>query len=321
MEETMSRTEAKKTNAITTSRLAATIAFVGISYVLPLVARGQPVPESVYPAPLPGDGMPFSESRNSKSSDFWGDDRSTARGVGAAFEVRYSTDHIFRGFERFETETEDKLNLQLNGKIKLDLGKLPHPYIEGFVNIAESDPISSFQEVRPTIGFDWALRPFILSAGHTNYIFPDREALDTNEVFLKLQFDDSDILRRDRPLFSPYVLGVFDYDTYDGVYAEVGLRHSVSIDSIDLVLTLEGHVSYVNGHDLFAVDPTSDDNSGFQHYQVGLSAVWGLNQLMNIPDRFGRWSVVGYLNYTDGIDNDLINTTQLWGGAGFRLDF
>jgi hypothetical protein len=76
----------------------------------------------------------------------------------------------------------------------------------------------------------------------------------------------------------------------------------------------------VNGHDLFALDP-EENNSGFQHWQVGLTAKYTLNTLLNIPDRFGKMSVTGFLNYTDSIDEDLIADDQLWGGAGFSLEF
>ncbi|HMO26219.1 MAG TPA: hypothetical protein PKB10_08115, partial [Tepidisphaeraceae bacterium] len=107
-------------------------------------------------------------------------------------EARYMTDYVFRGIERFEVPgAEDRLNLQVHSKFTMDLGKLPHPFLELFVNVAENDPISSFQEIRPTLGFDWPIRPFVFSAGHSTYLFPDRDSLETNEVFGKVAFDDS----------------------------------------------------------------------------------------------------------------------------------
>ncbi|GIW75539.1 MAG: hypothetical protein KatS3mg104_0602 [Phycisphaerae bacterium] len=55
--------------------------------------------------------------------------------------------------ELFEAPgSEDQLNLQFDGKISFDLGKLPHPFVQVFVNVAENDPVSNFQEIRPTVG-------------------------------------------------------------------------------------------------------------------------------------------------------------------------
>jgi hypothetical protein len=55
-----------------------------------------------------------------------------------------------------------------------------------FVNYADSDPVSSFQEVRPTLGTDWTLRPIVLSGGHTSYIYPDRKELVAGELYESL---------------------------------------------------------------------------------------------------------------------------------------
>ncbi|MFT3785148.1 MAG: hypothetical protein QM770_03145 [Tepidisphaeraceae bacterium] len=298
-----------------------------VASLLANVASGQSLrtPESVYPPIEPGSAGNYDDTHDDRDSrDAFG--RSIG-GLHLDLSATYFTDYVFRGVERFDAvgsspRPEDTANYQFDTKLSFDLGKVPHPYVDIFVNVGENDPVSSFQEVRPTFGFDWPIKPFILSAGHSNYIFPDRSDLDTAEVFARLQFDDSQIFRTDQPLLNPYVLAAYDYDQYDGLYLEAGIRPTYKVENTGLSFTLDAHVSYVSGfRGLFAsMDPTQSEN-GFQHYQVGLIGQYNLNTLLNIPSRFGQWSVTGYVYYTDGIESEMTADTQLWGGAGISLRY
>jgi hypothetical protein len=276
------------------------------------VLRAQDAPESVYPTELPPPPP---------------DDRNQPGGVGAEFKVNYLTDYIFRGTKPFLDPDDDEtsLALQVDGKISLDLGKLPHPFVGLFVNVGENDPISSFQEVRPTVGFDWPIKPLVISAGHTNYIYPNREDLDTSEVFVQIELDDSElwdsgVFLGSKLRLRPYAFGAYDYDLYEGVYLQAGLRPSFEVENTGLSFTFDAHATYVIDHDYFTLNGTQTEN-GFQHWQVGLTGRYDLNQLLNIPQRFGEWSVLGYLNYTGAIDNELKGEDLMWGGAGLRLAF
>jgi hypothetical protein len=284
----------------------AALSLVSLTLALPTFTHAQAIPESVYPPPEP----------------YIGDEpRELQTGFRFALDTRYLTDFIWRGIERFDAgRNEDEANLQFDTRIGFDLGKLPHPYVRLFVNVAENDPISSFEEVRPEVGFDWPVRPFVISTGYTSYIFPDREDIDTSEVFLKLAFDDSVLFHTERPVLNPYILGAYDFDVYQGLYVEAGINHTLPIENTGLVFIANAHAAYVNSYDLFAINP-DESNTGFQHWQVGITAKYTLNTLLNIPDRFGKMSLTGFINYTDSIDEELIATDQLWGGAGFTLEF
>src|SRR5207237_2207700 len=99
-----------------------------------------------------------------------------AGGVHIGLVVRYLTDYVYRGIDRSEVGGhEDAPNLQFDGKLSFDLGQLPHPFVGVFVNVFDSDPVSRFQEIRPFMGFDWTLRPFVIEAGNIFYIFPERD--------------------------------------------------------------------------------------------------------------------------------------------------
>ena len=271
---------------------------------LALVDQGQP--DSVYAPPVPE-----SEAEGVNQG-----------GVHLDFEVGYFTDYIYRGIEKFEPPgAEDRANLQVDAKLLWDTGKLPHPFIGVFANVAESDPISTFQEIRPYVGADLTLRPFILTGGYTSYIYPDRDALETSEVFGRIELDDSYFLKSDRPLLSPYIYFAYDIDLYSGWYVEAGVKHDFPIEDTGLTITAQASFAYVEGLELFAAPPTAADDSGFQHYQLGLVGDYSLNTLLNVSRRFGEWSVVGYLNYTDGIEDNLRTDTQLWGGMGIRFRY
>ena len=289
---------------------AAALAFASlVALFAPQTARAQAVPDSVYPPPEP--------SRNDLPRD-------QQPGFRFALEARYLTDYVWRGLERFDAgRPEDTANYQIEPKISFDLGKLPHPYVSVFVNLAENDPISNFQEVRPEAGFDWLIRPLTLSGGYTSYIFPDRTGIDTAEIFARLSLDDSTIFHSERPVFHPYISAAYDFDVWEGLYLEVGIQHEIPIENTGLVFIANANVGYVNGFDLFRSADAKDDNtSGFQHWEVGVTAKYTLNQLLNVPiERFGRISILGYINYTDSIDRQLEATNQFWGGAGFSLEF
>src|SRR5688572_21263809 len=264
----------------------------------PLNLSLQPEPESVYAPPAP----PREDQGVNEG------------GVTLDLSVSYFTDYVYRGLELFELPeftpepigSEDRANLQINGKLSFDLGKVPHPFVGAFVNSAEADPISTFQEIRPYVGFDWNLRPLLLTAGYASYIYPDRDPLETQEIFGRIELDDSYFLRSERPLLSPYVFAAYDLDLYNGWYLEAGVGHDFEVEDTGLTIRAEGHVAYVYRHELFDLVPgDEEEESGFQHYQVGLIGRYSLNNLFNVSRRYGEWGFVGYLYYTDSIDDDL----------------
>jgi hypothetical protein len=259
-------------------------------------------------------------------------------GVNFDLKVSYLTDYVYRGIDQAERLSsldadgnfvsgadlgaEDAPNLQFDAFLKLNLGRLPHPVAGLFANIYNDDPISRFQEIRPYFGLDWNLKPLRIQVGQISYIFPEREALNTQEVWASVTFDDSRLWRTEKPVFSPYGYVAYDYDLYDGLYAELGIRHVFDFDDIGVTLTAVADVAYVSNDALFtdfsAPDP---QDTGFQHYDIGLIGTYSLNRALGIPRRYGEWTLNGYLYYTDGINEGLRADTQIWGGAGFGFRY
>jgi hypothetical protein len=254
-------------------------------------------------------------------------------GVNFNLDITALTDYVWRGIDRSESGgAEDSPNLTFDATMKFDLGRYPHPFIGVFSNVFNSDPQSRFQEIRPYVGFDWNLRPFLFSAGFNSYIFPERDDFNTSELFAKCTLDDSYFLRSDGPLLSPYFFGAYDYDKGKGVYAEFGISHEFKIEDTPITITPMGCIAYVNGDHIFSkpvgvvADPSFAFNprgpdTGFQHYQGGVVVTYGLNSAFNIPRRWGQFDLKGYLFYTDGIDNKLRADTEFWGGLGIAFSY
>jgi hypothetical protein len=252
-------------------------------------------------------------------------------GANLTLQFRYLSDYIFRGIDRSESGgTEDSPNLQLDGMLKFDLGKFPHLFLGSFTNIYDSDPLSRFQEIRPYFGLEMTARPVILTFGHSSYIYPDRDEFNTSEIWGRIKIDDSYFFRTDDPIFNLYLLAAWDYDQNLGLYFELGVSHDFKFEEIPLTLTPRAAIAYVEDNRGFRTegappdDPafssgTTGEDSGFQHYEYGLEVTYALNDLFDIPARFGRLDFKGYLFVTDGIDDDLRADSELWGGVG--IDF
>ncbi len=295
-----------------------TAAFLIASSLVTSLALAQAAPPSVYAPPeIPTEA-----------------DGTNLGAVHMDFSVSYFTDYIYRGVEVFETPgAEDQLNLQFDGKVSFDLGKLPHPFVNVFVNVADDDPVSDFQEIRPTVGFDWTVKPIVISAGYTAYIYPDRDDYATSEAFLKIALDEN-VMFGGKSVPTPYVMGAYDFDLYDGVYLEAGVEYKLKFQEIGLTLNFLGNIAYVSNWDAFPVgdagpfagfftSPTTTDTtvSGLQHWQVGVVGEYSLNTLFNISDRYGEWLVRGCLYYTSDLDSDINATDQVWGGAGITFRY
>jgi hypothetical protein len=254
-------------------------------------------------------------------------------GINLDVTIRYLSDYLYRGVDRTNfigavtnSKLEERADFQFDGVLKFNLGKLPHPFIGIFANVLDEDPVQTFQEVRPIFGAEWRIRPLVLSGGFNSYIFPDRsQLLNTSEVWGKIQLDDSVLLGREEPLLSPYVYAAYDLDKYQGWYFEAGVSHDFVIENTGITLTFQAAVGAVLGQGSFAGEPEhpgdKPDDNGFQHYEFGLIGRYSLNHLFNIPQRFGQWSINGYLYYSDGLENTLRADTALWGGAGIQLQY
>lgn len=272
-------------------------------------------------SPLALNAVPEDQSVYAPPSPPRPDEGFNSGGVNFDLTFRYVTDNVYRGVSRTEPGNHaHSTNLQFDGRLDFNLGKLPHPFIGSFVNIHSSDPISRFQEVRPYFGLNWNLRPFTAEVGNITYIFPERDTLNTGEVYAKITFDDAWLLRSDTPIVSPYVLAAYDYDKYNGWYFEAGIKHDFVFENTGFTLTALANIAFVAQNPNYATRPNGKD-TGLQHYEIGLIGQYSLNHLFRFSPRYGTFTLEGYLYFDDRTSTDLRADIQIWGGGGIGFRY
>ena len=248
-------------------------------------------------------------------------------GVNVDLYFRYLTDYVYRGVSHNRAasgEDAHAANFQAGTQLSFNLGKLPHPYVGVFANVNDSDPVSRFQEIRPFFGINYTLRPLIFDVGYNAYIYPERERLkpspNTAEFYVKLTLDDSYFFLTDHPILSPYIYGAYDYQRNGGFYIEAGLKHDFLFDDFGLTVTPYADVAYVSNfaRQFITISP---QDSGFQHYDLGLNVGYSLNNVLSIPARYGQFSIQGYLTYTSAIEKNVLADDELWGGVGLSFHY
>jgi hypothetical protein len=251
-------------------------------------------------------------------------------GVNLLLDADYFNHYIYRGVDHsigespaaniFKTKAST-LNLEFNSKLEFDLGKLPHPFVGLFADVYDADPKSRFQEIRPTYGVDWTVKPFTLEGGGNTYIYPNRKSFNTAELYGKVTFDDSFLYRSDKPMLSPYFLGAYDYDKNNGWYLEAGVKHDFVLEDFGLTLTPQADLAYIIGYQEQFVFINELHDTGFQHYDVGLKTTYSLNHLFQFSQRYGEFDVQGFFFYTGPINGELTATSDIWGGVGIGFSY
>ena len=247
-------------------------------------------------------------------------------GVNTEVDVRYLTDDVYRGISHDKAAggNPHAANFQVQTTLSFNLGKLPHPFVGVFADVNDSDPVSRFQQIRPFFGLNYTLRPLIFDLGYNTYIYPERERLNpspnTSEVYLRLTLDDSYFFLTPQPVLSPYIYGAYDYQRNKGWYIETGLKHDFIFEDFGFVLTPYGDVAYVsNFAQQFVV--VSPQDSGFQHYDLGVIGTLSLNHVLQLPPRYGQFSVQGYCTYTSNFSNAVLGNRETWGGVGLVFKY
>ncbi|HEX4056583.1 MAG TPA: hypothetical protein VHX86_20170 [Tepidisphaeraceae bacterium] len=264
---------------------------------------------------------PFASGEPSSPPE-WGDQHLNNGGTHFSLDFAYANKYVYRGLDHDVVASHgNSLNLLIDGRLEFDFGKYPHPFVELFTNIYDADPISRFQEIRPIVGADWNLRPFDLELENIDYIYPDREAFNVPEIDTKITFDDSLLFDTAKPIFSPYVLGAFVYQKNQGWYLEFGVKHDFSFEDLGLVITPEVNVGWISGLNQQFVIVNPVHNTGWQHFEFGVTISYSLNVLLNVSKRYGEFDVKGYGFYDDRLSTYITASNAVWGGIGLGFKY
>ncbi|MDB5324071.1 MAG: hypothetical protein JWN40_5702 [Phycisphaerales bacterium] len=306
---------------VRTTGIAVLILCVNVGLARRVAGADGPEPVEAFPPPATLSLLPEDQSVYAPPAPPREDEGLNAGGVNFDLQFRYATDNVYRGVSRSEgIARRHSPNLQFDGRADFNLGKLPHPFVGAFVNIHSSDPISRFQEVRPYVGLSWNVRPFVLEGGNITYIFPERDELNTGEVYAKVTFDDSWLFRTDTPILSPYGYAAYDYDKYDGWYFEAGLKHDFVFENTGLTITALANLAFVASNSFYATKPGGKE-TGLQHYEVGVVGNYSLNHLFHFSPRYGTFTLQGFVYYDDRTSSNLRADIQIWGGGGIGFHY
>ena len=254
----------------------------------------------------------------------WGDQQINNGGAHFSLDFAYANRYIYRGVDHDAVATHgSSLNLLFDGKLEFDLGQYPHPFVEVFTNIYDADPLSRFQEIRPSVGADWDVKPFDLELVDISYIYPERESFNLPELDVKITLDDYLLLDTDKPILSPYVLGAFTYAKNEGWYIETGMKHDFTFEDLGLVVTPEANVAWITGlkQQFVFVNTPTQHCTGWQHLEFGLTISYSLNVLLNVSKKFGEFDVKGYGFYDDRLSSQITSTNAFWGGIGLGFKY
>ncbi len=235
----------------------------------------------------------------------------------------YASAYVYRGIDHSATvgATPDAIDegggssFQFSGRVTLDAGGPWHPFVDLFSNYWDTDPVSNWQELRPTLGLQWQSKAAAVSAGVTSYVYPDRTGDNTSEVFMRADMNDGDLLGREQPILNPYGLVACELDANGGWYGELGISHNWAIAGLGLTVTPVARVAYTYRMDEAFIFETDRSGSGWQHADLGLQLSYRLNTLLNLPASDGNWALGAFLFRTSHLADATLGGSLTWGGV------
>ena len=270
-----------------------------------------PRPESADPATSVFAPRPTGAARQGES----------AAKLTLQFDATYLSDYVYRGVDYTKVSSRQGVDVALGMQLSLDPGPgLPKPFVSLETNGFDADPESHWQFVRPTAGVQWTWKSVTLTGGLTSSIYPNRDDFNTSEVFTQAQLDDSKLWGTPQPLLNPSLLAAYDYDLNNGWYVQAGISHDFSLGQTGLTLTPVARIGYTAGWQQEFVFQVPS-GTGWQHYDLGIEARYALNSLMNLPKRYGQWSLKGSLFHTERLAESTVGSTITWAGLGIAAEY
>ena len=272
--------------------------------------------------------------------------------IPVSFVIDYTlvSDYIFRGMNFSDpkpgygqnNEGRRWPNQQLTTGVEVSLGNFGRVggvvWFEWYCGQSALTPYDSdktLQQVNYFIYYGYRFAEIGLDA-QVGYLWLDfrRSGIDTQEINLKLTWDDSILLRAlgfdvKNPVLNPYLFVAFDVDfAASGVYYQLGMNHAFSLAAMGLSdvpflkdVTITPSMSISGDHNYLNKLSGLRSNGGHNESQLdnivyGLDVSYDLKNALGIPDQYcGKLYVKGFLNYSQPLPDarHLIND-ELWGG-------
>ena len=235
-----------------------------------------------------------------------------------SLEVTYSlfSDYVFRGinFSEYEGEGRERLNHQLATSLGIPLGPdgkygtfgfdMFFEWYEAQKRLNPETGGQNLQEVDYTLKWSYAIEPIAttLTLGWTDYIFPNANAIRTNEVFVKFEHNDAWVWRGlgykgEEGILNPSLFLARDLRVSEGYWIEFGMNHPFKL-SQNLTLTPGITFALDGGY----LDPLLHDGEGqksleYAYTQYGMDVTYNLTEVLHLPPCAGSVFISGQLYY------------------------
>ncbi len=173
---------------------------------------------------------------------------------------------------------------------------------------------NEFKELATTVTIGWI-----------HYSFPGAggDAETTNELFIKLTFDDSAAFGTEKPVLNPYIYYGLDMDLADyGSWIELGVEHEFAFADIEGLneiqalryMSLTPSVALGIDHRyLHAFAGAGRKSDRLANMEYGLSLDYDVTGALNTPEECGSVTVSGFVKFSDALRDKIIND-ELYAG-------
>ncbi len=274
--------------------------------------------------------------------------------IPLSFSLGYTmvSDYVFRGvnYSEFQGEGREGLNHQLSAGTELDLargGAFGFTTWFEFYAFQENSNFSetshnNLQEVDYTLYYKYDLSklnekiPLVVETGWIFYTFNQAkgDAYLTQEWYAKLSLNDASLFGAEDNVLNPYVAYYMDVDDYQGSWIEIGVSHDFALSKLgckdtpflkDITIT----PSAVLGIDHRYYTASNDDGDSLlgkgtrlANIVYGLAVKYDLGSALNIPAKYGKYGVAGFVNYSQPLADGLRETVmddEFYGGLSLTF--
>jgi len=258
--------------------------------------------------------------------------------VTLAVEYALVSDYIWRGanFSEAPRERTEKLNHQLDVSLSADLKDLNLPdfgsitfdvWFEWYEGQRAFGPgvETTLQEVDYTLSWSYEVpeTPVTVELGWIAYTFPNAtgDFYSSYEVYGSISLNDGALFGSEDGVLNPSVTYYWDYDVVKAGSLVVGFEHEFDLSALGdapllraTTITPSLGLLVDNRYWDKALAPTGHKSTRLATVEVGLKAGFDLNELLDIPARYGGFSAGVFVNFSDALREDLLND-EFYGGA------
>jgi len=264
--------------------------------------------------------------------------------VTLAVEYTMVSDYIWRGanFSEYAGEGREKLNHQVDIALSADLKDLGLPdfgsitfdawfeIYEGQRTMAPGSETST-QEVDYTISwaYDIPKTPVSIELGWIAYTFPNTggDGYSTYEVYASVGVNDGALFGLEDGVLNPTVTYNYDYDLVEAGVLTITVKHEFALDDLLGLPTLKHMTLKPSASALIdnrywdkALGGTGHTSTRLAVMDYGLALGADLNGLLDIPERYGAFSLTTFVNYSDALRDDLLND-EFYGGVTMGMEW